>query len=241
MLLEVIVQSVEDALAATAGGADRLEVVRDIQRDGLTPAVELVRDIGQATSLPLRVMVRDADTFTAADPRELAGLQRAFEAFAGLGVGGAVVGFARDGRIDLDTTRAVLSAAPSLHVTFHRAFDTLHDPLSAIGVLGTLPQIDRILTSGGSGDWSRRLRRLSDCVAAAAPRITILAGGGVDEEGLRLLASTRTVTEAHVGRAACEPQQIGAAVSADRVRLLKQVITNATASASTPRRPLPSA
>jgi copper homeostasis protein len=37
MLLEVIVLSVEDARAAEEGGADRLEVVRDIHLGGLTP------------------------------------------------------------------------------------------------------------------------------------------------------------------------------------------------------------
>ena len=224
LLLEVIVQSVDDAIAATAGGADRLEVVRDIQHDGLTPALDLVRAIGAATPLPLRVMVRDRNTFTADAPGELHDLRRAFEAFAALGVNGAVVGFARDGAIDLDTTRAVLSAAPSLAVTFHRAFDTLRDPLSAIAGLRTVPQVDRILTSGGSGNWEQRVRRLTDRVAAASPRITILAGGGVDEEGLRLLAAAGTVAEAHVGRAACEPQQPGAPVSADRVRLLTEIV-----------------
>ena len=63
VLLEVIVQSVADAAEAEAGGADRLEVVREIERDGLTPPLDLVRSIIAATSLPLRVMVRESDGF----------------------------------------------------------------------------------------------------------------------------------------------------------------------------------
>jgi hypothetical protein len=67
ILLEVIVQTVDDARAAEAGGADRLEVVRDINRDGLTPSIDVLRSIRAATRLPLRVMVRESATFTVSD------------------------------------------------------------------------------------------------------------------------------------------------------------------------------
>src|SRR5262245_44731088 len=59
MLLEVIVQSLDDARAALAGGADRLEVVRAIEDGGLTPPIELVHEIAAHVGLPLRVMVRE--------------------------------------------------------------------------------------------------------------------------------------------------------------------------------------
>ena len=60
--------------------------------------------------------------------------------------------------------------------------------------------------------------------AAPVPRITILPGGGVDEQALRVLAASGCVTEAHVGKAAREPQESTAAVSAARVAVLRAVI-----------------
>jgi len=221
LLLEVIVQSVADALAAEAGGADRLEVVREIERDGLTPPLDLIRAIRSATTLPLRVMVRESDGFSITGDRELRQLQRTFAALAELGVDGAVTGFARDGHLDLASTQAVLAAAPSLPVTFHRAFDSLHDPLAAIDALETLPQVDRILTSAGTGDWAARCEFLQQLIARAGTRLTILVGGGVDADGLRVFASAGYVREAHVGRAACDPQLPGAPVSTAAVRRLK--------------------
>ncbi|MGH8636044.1 MAG: copper homeostasis protein CutC, partial [Burkholderiales bacterium] len=223
LLLEVIVQSVADAVGAEAGGADRLEVVREIERDGLSPPLDMVRSIASATRLPLRVMVRESDGFGVSGPGELANLKQYFAALAELGVDGAVLGFARDGLLDLDTTRLVLSAAPSLKATFHRAFDTLADPLGAVDALAAVPQIDRILTSGGTDDWAARCARLHRYQGRAGSRLTILAGGGVDEEALRLIASMRCVGEAHVGRAACDPRDRGAPVSAERVRHLKSI------------------
>lgn len=223
LLLEVIVQSPDDARAAEAGGADRLEVVREIERDGLTPDVEVVRRIQAATRLPLRVMVRETNTFTVAGPDELRALQRAMAAFAALGVDGAVLGFARDGRIDVETTRLVLAAAPGLRATFHRAFDSLADPLPAVDTLAAIPQVDRILTSGGTGPWTARCERLRQLSDRSGGRLTILAGGGVDEEGLQALAAAGCVSEAHVGRMACEPQLPGAPVAAARVSRLREL------------------
>jgi copper homeostasis protein len=224
VILEVIVQSVADAREAAAGGADRLEVVREIERDGLTPSLDLVRAIQAEVALPLRVMVRESDGFGISGPGELRGLQRTFGILADLGVHGAVVGFASDGRLDLESIGAVLSAAPTLPVTLHRAFDTVADPVAAIDEALGFPQIDRILTSGGEGDWTARCERFTQYAARAGSRLTFLPGGGVDEGALEVLAASGCVTEAHVGRVAREPQALGSAVSAVRVAALRALI-----------------
>ena len=224
MLLEVIVQSVADATAADAGGADRLEVVREIERDGLTPPIDLVRAIAAATRLPLRVMVRENDGFSIQDSRELATLQKSFAVLADLRVDGAVVGFTRDGEIDLERMREVLGAAPGLPVTLHRAFDHVRDRLAAIDAVRELTQVDRILTDGGGGGWPARCRNLQQYAARAGERFTILAGGGVDDRALEALAATHAVREAHVGRAARSPQIPAAPVSAARVAEMRRII-----------------
>jgi copper homeostasis protein len=223
MVLEVIVQSLADAREAEAGGADRLEVVREIERDGLTPSLDLVRALQSEVRLPLRVMVRESDGFGISGPEELRTLQRTFGILADLGVDGAVVGFARDGRLDLQAMRSVLSAAPYLQVTLHRAFDTVADPFAAIDEALTLPQIDHILTSGGDGDWPTRCRRFAQYAAKAGPRITFLPGGGVDDQALVALAASKCASEAHVGRAAREPQVATGKVSRQRVHRLKTI------------------
>ena len=198
-------------------------MVREIERDGLTPSIDLVRALLAEVPLPLRVMVRESDGFGITGPGELRTLQRTMGILADLGVDGAVVGFARDGRLDLDPLRAVLSAAPRLAVTLHRAFDTVADPLAAIDQVLLLPQIDRILTSGGDGDWPARCRRFKDYATRVGARITFLPGGGIDDQALVALAASKSVSEAHVGKAAREPQVATAPVSETRVHLLKTI------------------
>jgi len=134
--------------------------VREIERDGLTPSIDLVRAIQAEVRLPLRVMVRDSDGFTIKRPEELRSLQRTFGILADLEVHGAVVGFARDGRLDLDAIHAVLSAAPHLPVTLHRAFDSVHDPFAAIDEALT----SKRCASGAIRSFTEKLFK------AAAPR-----------------------------------------------------------------------
>lgn len=222
MLLEVIVQSVADARAAEEGGADRLEVVRAIDLGGLTPAIDLVHEIASAVRLPLRVMVRGNGGFTLRGG-ELRQLRDAACAFAAAHVHGIVIGFADGGRLVMDDVDAVLAAAPGVGATLHRAFDTLTDPDAAVAELAAHRQIDRILTSGGTGTARERAARL-ERYGALAPRLTIVAGGGVDREAAAVFAATACVREIHVGRLARSGSAPDAPVSAARVAAVRTAI-----------------
>ena len=220
MLLEVIVQTIADARAAAEGGADRLEVVRAIHQGGLTPSLAVVRAIAIETALPLRVMIRENAGYELA-PGELPVLRRAAAEFVEAGVDGLVLGFARSGEVVLDDLQEVLDGLRGVRVTFHRAFDSLRDPQSAIPTLTAVSHIDRILTSGGDGPPHVRSARLSEYGRLAGPRVAIIAGGGVDEEALASFVRDGCVREFHVGRAARDGGDPDGEVSAARVRHLK--------------------
>jgi copper homeostasis protein len=222
ILLEVIVQTVDDARAATDGGADRLEVVRAIRDGGLTPPLSLIHAIAAATTLPLRVMVRENPGYDS-NPTERRVLQQAAAEFGAAGVHGLVAGFARHGELALHELSPVLDAAPGMLVTFHRAFDSLNDQDSAIAALARIPAIDRILTSGGEGTALERCARLDAFSIRAGSRITIVAGGGVDEEALVTFAEAGCVREIHVGRLAREGMDPEGPVTAERVRRLRDL------------------
>jgi copper homeostasis protein len=221
LTLEVIVTSVEDAIAAARGGAHRLEVVRELARDGLTPLIHLVRRIQRAVPLPLRIMVRESDGFACRSEEERRALVDAASVFNALRVDGLVVGWTRGAAVDEETLARLLQVAPALRVTFHHAFDALPDPEAALRVLRRYPQVDRVLTRGGTGGWPSRCATLTRYADWAGPGITILPGGGVNEDALRALAASGCVKEAHVGRAARMGAAVDSPVSADAVRMLR--------------------
>ncbi len=70
-ILEVIVCSVADAVAAERGGANRLEIISHYEAGGLTPALELVREITVTVSIPARVMLRETEPFVVRDAAEV--------------------------------------------------------------------------------------------------------------------------------------------------------------------------
>ena len=220
--LEVIVQSVGDARAAEEGGADRLEVVRSIEHGGLTPALDVVHEIAAAVRLPMRVMVRENAGFTIGNG-ELRRLQEAAASLEAANVDGIVIGFAGGGSLRLPDLENVLSAASRVRVTFHRAFDSLDDPIAAIPLVARCAQVDRILTSGGTGAPAARVETLRR-YAKVAGRLTMVAGGGVDDAAAAMFAQSNCVTEIHIGRAARADRVPGSPVAARSVAAIRALL-----------------
>lgn len=217
MLLEVIAVSVEDAREAEQGGAGRIELVRDLDRGGLTPPLALIDAVIKAVRIPVRVMLRDSEPFEL-DEAEAPRLHEAARAAQACAAAGFVIGFLRAGAPDLAAVRAAVGAL-AVPVTFHRAFDEAADPLEALRLLAGETRVDRVLTSGGTGTWPARLARLRVLRLAAPPRLMILPGGGIDADALRDLARAG-FAEGHVGRAARVPAEHGGRVRASRVAAL---------------------
>jgi len=221
-LLEVIACTVEDAIEAERGGADRLEVISRFDVGGLTPSPGLVREIKAKVSIPLRVMLRENEGYGVAGKMEIENLCAAAREFNKIGVDGVVLGFLRDEtEIDLELTGKILACAPDLKATFHHAFEDAADKFSAIEKLKNLPQIDRILAHGGRDTWAEKILRLGEYATAAQPEIAILAGGGVDLQIISMIRDKTSVTEFHAGRAA----RIDGKVDRSQVAMLAAALT----------------
>ncbi|MED7947739.1 copper homeostasis protein CutC [Streptomyces sp. BE303] len=146
-MLEVIALDAGDARAAEHGGADRIELVSDMARWGLTPSAETVREVRAAVDLPVRVMVREADGFAAGEVQVLR--ERARELLCA-GAEEFVLGFLTpDGAVDLPAVEAVLEVLDGRPWTFHKAIDFAADRSAAWAALSGLPGLDAVLSSGG--------------------------------------------------------------------------------------------
>ncbi|MFI6451033.1 copper homeostasis protein CutC [Streptosporangium amethystogenes] len=177
-LLEVITLDVRDAVAAEAGGADRLEVVADMAVGGLTPAAETVAAISKECALPQMVMLRGEASFLAT-PESLKTLSREARALADAGAAGFVFGFLdRAGAVDLAATEALIHAVAPLPWTFHRAVDHAADTQASWRAVRLLPNLATVLTSGAPGGVADGLPLLKTrCEAGDGP--LIMAGGGL--------------------------------------------------------------
>lgn len=219
-VLEVIACSVEDAVNAELGGADRLEIIRGFEHGGFTPPLDLVIEIRQRVNLPMRVMLREEKGYGLTEVIAVERLCCLSNEFNKMGVDGVVLGFLRGGDVDLELTRKFLACAPDLRATFHHAFEDSSDKIAAIERLKTIGQIDKILAHGGPGDNVERTQRLNEYAQAAGPEISILAGGGIDISMIKSLRENTPVREFHVGRAA----RTGGKVDPKRVEALANAV-----------------
>jgi copper homeostasis protein len=224
--LEVIATSLDDALAAEQGGADRVELVAALERGGMTPPLRLVDAVLTRLRIPVRVIVRESDAHEVADPAERARLVDLAHQIGQRPVDGLVFGAVAGGRVDQPLLDAV-AAAGRRPVTFHRAFEWVDDPFEALELLARHPAVDRVLSNGGEGDWTARVRRLADWSRAADGRLLMLAGGGLTAEAVGVLARTAGVREVHVGRLARQPATVDGTVSADLVAGLVRALNPA--------------
>ncbi len=114
-----------------------------------------------------------------------------------LGVKGIVLGLlTRDGNIDVKKTQALLRRCGSLEVTFHRAFDMTPDPFEALQTLIDLG-IQRVLTSGQEATAPEGAALLAKLVDHADQRISIMPGGGIDEQTIATLLPIEGIKELH--------------------------------------------
>jgi copper homeostasis protein len=223
-ILEVIVTSLDEAVEAELGGADRLELIRSPESGGLTPAPELVHRVVERVSIPVRVMLRENASMSIGGPAEINTLQSRVRALGEMPIDGFVTGFIKYGNLDLSAMNEILAAAPNMQVTFHRAFDHLPDPVRVLHELKQLRQIDRVLTDCGPGSWVERTRRFVAWQRAAAPQMKIILAAGLCASNLAKTSHDLGELEVHIGRAARVPQLISGAVSRTRVASLKRLL-----------------
>jgi copper homeostasis protein len=219
-ILEVIACSLTDAIEAEKGGAGRLEIVSALGRGGLTPSFDLVAAIKQRVHIPVRVMLRESDGFGIAGESEVESLCAAAERFASLRVDGFVLGFLRDGEVDVELTRRVLAHGPDTPATFHHAFEATRDKSSALSAIKQLAQVDRVLSHGGTDGLDLRVQRLQQYATMAGPELIVLAGGGINAGAISRISRETNIREFHVGRAARSRFQVEGSVEASLVRAL---------------------
>lgn len=198
VLIEVLVDSVESARAAKAGGADRLEVCQNLFEGGTTPSAGLIATLRRAVDLPLNVMIRPRGGDFLYSECEFEVMRQDICIVKELGASGVVLGVLKaDGTVDADRTAQLVALARPMSVTFHRAIDMTRDLSEALETLVGLG-VDRVLSSGGEATVFEGAEVLASLVKQAGDRIVVMPGGGIRERNVsKVLAATRA-REIHV-------------------------------------------
>jgi copper homeostasis protein len=205
--VEICVGDVESAIAAEAGGADRIELCDNLAVGGTTPSAGTIAETCRWLSIPVHVLIRPrAGDFVYSEP-ELAAMRHDIEVAKALGAAGIVLGvLTTESAVDRERTGALVALARPLRVTFHRAFDQTRDLLEALGALVALG-VDRVLTSGGRPTALEGIDALATLANRAGNRLAVMAGGRLTAESLETVIRKSGINEIHLRSATSRPVQ----------------------------------
>jgi copper homeostasis protein len=197
MKVEICIDSVESAIAAERGGAERIELCTDLLEGGVTPGAGLIASVRRQVAIDLFVMIRPRGGDFCYTGLEFEVMQEEIKHAHQLGADGIVLGLLdEEGRVDVARTRQLVELARPLPVTFHRAIDMTPDLHTALeDVLAT--GASRILTSGGAPDATCGMTEIAEMVRAANGRIAIMPGGGITSDTIAAVAEATGATEFH--------------------------------------------
>ena len=202
--IEVCVDSVESALAAAAGGADRIELCQNLCEGGLTPSAGLLGVVRERLRLPIAVMIRPRGADFRYSDAEFEVMRRDLQFAKEAGADMLVFGLlSPDGSIDVARTRELIGLARPLPVTFHRAFDMVRDAETALEDLIELG-VERVLTSGLERTVIEGLDLIVALMKQARRRITVVPGGGINEHNLPKILAATGAKEFHVSASATQ-------------------------------------
>lgn len=186
-ILEACVDSVESALEAQAGGADRLELCGNLIIGGTTPSPCMFEQLREVSDICTHILIRPRFGDFCYTDHEFQIMLKEVQLFRERNADGIVIGILKpDGTLDIERMKRLMEAAGDLSVTLHRAFDVCADPVAAMEQAKELG-IHTILTSGQKNHCLDGRDLLKELVNLENGRITIQAGGGVDAEVIRKL------------------------------------------------------
>ncbi|XP_072196196.1 copper homeostasis protein cutC homolog isoform X1 [Excalfactoria chinensis] len=157
----------------------------------------LLQVVKQCVRVPVFVMIRPRGGDFLYSDREVEVMKADIRLAKLHGADGLVFGaLTEDGRIDTELCTALLAVCRPLPVTFHRAFDMVHDPQVALETLISLG-FERVLTSGCDSSALEGLSLIKKLAEQAKGRIVVVPGGGITERNLQRILEGSSASEFH--------------------------------------------
>lgn len=180
VILEVAIASVDDAITAEQGGADRLELNSALILGGLTPSLGTLMEIKATVKLPVMVMVRPRAGGFHYSETDFAVMRRDVDLLLEHGADGIVFGILHEnGELDIERCRQVVEQVGDIPCVLHRCFDVIPEPFAALEAAIDLG-FRRVMTSGQEDSAYNGAQLIAELIELASGRIEVLPAGGIN-------------------------------------------------------------
>lgn len=198
VLIEVCCGSVDDAVLAQAGMADRVELNSALFLGGLTPSPAAITLTKEKLDIPVMVMIRPRPGGFCYSDNEMATMIADTRFAVQHGADGIVFGcLMPDGTVDVERCKLLIDHIGDRQAVFHRAFDVIADPFEAMEQLIELG-VNRVLTSGCKPTADEGTELISELIKQAGNRIEILPGAGIREHNVKQVLEQTGASQIHI-------------------------------------------
>jgi len=200
MFLEGIATTLKEAKDLENAGADRIELLSDQEKGGVTPSIGLIETVVDSVSIPVVVMLRPHTVSFHYDDDDWKVIVRDLEKIKDTGAAGVAFG-ALDEKGDVDEVmlRNLIELKGPLTLTFHRAIDATNDFDKNINTLLGY-DIDTVLTAGGTDNAMFGVDKLNAYHDKFKEKnIELLAGKGLSLENIPEFVRYCKVDRVHLG------------------------------------------
>ncbi|MFD2682633.1 copper homeostasis protein CutC [Bacillus seohaeanensis] len=227
MLIEVIVQTKEEAIEAQKLGADRLELVSGIGEGGLTPSYGTIKQVLGSVSIPVQIMIRPHSYHFEYTETDLDTIYEDIKNVINLGGTRIVFGaLNKDKTINQEVLRNIINISPKLDITFHRAFDEVPSQTEAYHTLLEFKQnVRRVLTSGGEANCEagkNNLKKLVD-LSKRYDGPKIFPGAGLSGSNVKSIHQTVGADQYHFGKAVRKEQSFAKGFDEQEFDIIKSL------------------
>jgi len=188
IIKEACVETIGQCKLAQGFGADRLELCRRLDLDGLTPDQKTIKRAIESVSIPLKVMVRPREGNFIYNTEELTTMEKQIDLCKSFDIKEVVFGILTPNKaIDVISMQRLVERSFPMSVTFHKAIDQTLDILKELDRLALISGITSILTSGGkktAKDGSKMLRAI---IKNFSNRFNIIVAGSITKDNLTSL------------------------------------------------------
>lgn len=184
-ILECCVDSVESAIEAQKGGANRLELCSNLIIGGTSPSIALFNSVRKNVDIKINVLLRPRFGDFLYSDYEFNIIKEEIKMFKEAGADGIVIGCLNsDGSLDVEKMEELIKEAKGMNVTLHRAFDVMDDPFKGLEMAKKLG-VNTILTSGQKNTALEGKSLINELIDKASTDIEILIGSGVNAEVIK--------------------------------------------------------
>ena len=224
--LEIIVETLQDAFAAEAGGATQLDMKADFPKGGITQSAGMIEKVCASVQIPMMVMVRPHARYWILTDDDIAIMCSDIRIARKLGAEHFLLGCLNEsGEIDVDAFKAFQEAADGGSLHCHLVWELTSTPMKTIDTLVDLGVKSLRTTGGGglSGKAEQHMEEIRSYNEYAQDRIALFLAGGVSTRNIAKLIINTGLMNIHVGSGVREPENPHGIVLEEKVRRIREL------------------